>query len=375
MKIGLVVNPWAGVGGSVALKGSDGKAVREEALKRGAIPLANTKTETMLKAFNNALTHKNRTQWFTGPTDMGENALANSHITPTLIAPLTMPTQTETEHTEQLTQWLIQQEVDVIVFAGGDGTARDIYRITDGKLPVLGIPAGVKIHSGVFAVTAHAAGEVLAGLVDGRVTDLRVEEVRDIDEDAFREDIVRTRYFGEMPVPMLGEYMQHTKIGGTQDDGLVLSDIADWLAEQMDDDTCYFVGSGKSTATLMAHLDLPNTLLGVDAVYQSKVIKPDCTAADLRELLNQFTCQAIVSVIGGQGHIFGRGNAQFSPDVLRTLGKERLRIIGTKGKLKALNGRPFLLDTSDPALDQEWSGLIPVITGYNDQAIYPVGTQ
>jgi predicted polyphosphate/ATP-dependent NAD kinase len=221
-------------------------------------------------------------------------------------------------------------------------------------------------------VTAHAAGEVLAGLVDGRITEVRREEVRDIDEAAFRKNQVRSTHFGDMLIPVAGEFMQQVKVGGIESDELVLSDIADWLESQLDPERLYLVGSGKTTATLMDHLNIANSLLGIDAIKAGQLIQGDCTEADLLALLADQDATAIVSIIGGQGHILGRGNPQFSPAVLACLGKENLWVIGSKGKLRSLAGRPLLIDSSDPGLDRQWAGLVTVITGFDDRVIYPL---
>jgi len=372
MKIGFVVNPWAGIGGAVALKGSDGSEIRAEALALGARQRANEKALTALTAFVEYNQFPKRVSWFTGAADMGASTLALAGIASLSIVPGTPPLQTESTDTALVVDWFKNQNVDLIVFAGGDGTARDICGVVGTQIPVLGIPAGVKIHSGVFAVTAHAAGEVLAGLVDGQLTELHCEEVRDIDEDAFRNNRVRAKFYGEMNVPVAGEFMQHVKVGGVESEPMVLSDIADWLIEELDPDTCYFIGSGGTTATLMEHLDIRNTLLGIDAIKNGQVLKTDCTENDLLELLSCHSCMAIISVIGGQGHILGRGNAQFSPQVLKLLGRDNLLVVGSKAKLKSLEGRPLYLDTTDPALDRQWAGIIPIITGYNNKVIYPV---
>jgi predicted polyphosphate/ATP-dependent NAD kinase len=374
MKIGLVVNPWAGVGGAVALKGSDGSAIRTEALKRGAVPRANEKTGHMLHAFLSHSKPDNSVQWFCAPADMGEHALLHAGI---LSQEITVHSrinveQTEAEHTQLTMKWFKAMAVDIVVFAGGDGTARDVCSELGTLIPVIGVPAGVKIHSGVFAVTAHAAGEVLAGLVNGSITELHTEEVRDIDEDAFRDNRVASKYYGEMNIPVAGEFMQHVKVGGIESDELVLNDISEWLESRLEKNVCYFIGSGKTTESLMTYLQLPNTLLGVDAFMNGQVIKGDCTDSDLLKFLEVHPCKAILSIIGGQGHIFGRGNAQFSPAVIKTLGKDNVWIIGSKNKLKSLEGRSLLVDTTIPELDQEWAGLIAVITGYNDTVIYPV---
>lgn len=373
MRIGFIINPWAGIGGTVALKGSDGADIRTEALHRGAHPKALEKAGIALHELN-SLVLKSEVQWYCPPGSMGEDALRaefgmDSELN---VQPTTLPEQTEAVDTRQAARWFMTQQVDLILFAGGDGTARNLLDEVGERVPVLGIPAGVKIHSGVFAVTPHAAGQVLAGLLTGDITELHQEEVRDIDEDAFRDNRVVARHYGDMQVPVSGEFMQHVKVGGIENQALVLNDIADWFVEEMADDICYFIGSGKSTATLMDKLNLNNTLLGIDAIYQGQVIRADCTESDLLELLDQYDCRAVISVIGGQGHIFGRGNAQFSPRVLRRLTRAHVTVIGTKAKLKSLEGRPLLMDTSDPALDNEWAGIIPVLTGYNDHVIYPV---
>jgi predicted polyphosphate/ATP-dependent NAD kinase len=374
MNIGFIINPWAGVGGSVALKGSDGAVTRAEALARGAIPRAQDRAAVMLQAFLQHWQTRQAVTWFTAPDDMGETVLRQqlSSSADIRIQPRESLTQTEAEHTEQAVAWCLKQNVSLIVFAGGDGTARDICRINAQQVPVIGIPAGVKIHSGVFAVTPHAAGEVLAGLLNGELTELRLDEVRDIDEDAFRENKVRSRYYGEMKIPIAGMFMQHVKVGGVESDALVLNDIAEWLIESFEENTTYFIGSGKSTATVMAQMQLPNTLLGVDAIRDGELIQADCTEADILRLLNEAPAKLVISIIGGQGHIFGRGNAQFSATVLEKIEKDNVLLIGSKNKLKTLNGKPLLVDTGSIVLDQAWAGLIPVLTGYDNAVLYPV---
>lgn len=373
MKIGLIINPWAGLGGTVALKGSDGIQIRNEAIKRGAKQRAMEKTLVALKSF---VDHSSLQQldvyWYCPSESMGATALEELNTNNVTVMDVKLPDQTESTHTKLAAKWLKETDVDLILFAGGDGTARDICDVIGTTIPVLGIPAGVKIHSGVFAVTPHAAGEVLAGLVDGRITRLQIEEVKDIDEEAFRNNQVKSKYYGEMNIPVAGEFMQHVKVGGIESEPLVMNEICEWLQEQMQEGVCYLVGSGKTTAQLMEYMSVSNTLLGVDAVINGQLIQADCTARDISELQSNYDCKAILSIIGGQGHIFGRGNAQFNPDIIRKLGKKNILIIGTKAKLKSLEGRPLYVDTSDPKLDKKMAGLITLITGYNDELIYPV---
>lgn len=371
MKIGFIVNPWSGIGGSVALKGSDGQAIREEALKRGAQQKAMAKATTMLSTYlqDHPL---DANDWFSAEGDLGASILHQHGIQSIHIYPERLPTQTESIDSQNIVSWFIQNQVDLVVFAGGDGTARDMCTVLGADIPVLGIPTGVKIHSGVFAVTPHAAGEVLSGLLNGQLTDLRLEEVRDIDEEAFRHNRVASKYFGEMKVPVSAEFMQHVKVGGIEQEDLVLNDIGEWLDEIHQSDVVYFMGSGKTIDYFMERNNIPNTLLGVDAVLNGNVIKADCTEQDILFLAKQYKSKAIISIIGGQGHIFGRGNHQFSPQVLEALTKSAFIVIGTKAKLKTLEGRPLLIDSGDRSTDVKWAGLITLLTGYNDEVLYPL---
>jgi predicted polyphosphate/ATP-dependent NAD kinase len=266
--------------------------------------------------------------------------------------------------------------VDLILFAGGDGTARDIFDVVGSSFPVLGIPAGVKMHSGVFAVSPEAAGELLLQLVQGGLVGLMPREVRDIDEEAFRHDQVRSRFYGEMLVPGEGRYLQHTKVGGRESPELVADDIADWLVEHMETDRTYLIGPGSTTAGIMAKLGLENTLLGVDVVRNGEVLANDADEATLLKLLAAAPDGAaiVVTVIGGQGNVFGRGNQQFSPDVIRRVGLDNILVVAAKSKIAALEGRPLLVDTNDPELDQELSGWRTVITGYEDRILYRVSS-
>lgn len=365
--LGLIVNPLAGLGGSVALKGSDG--VAELALEKGAVPKAGIRTQTALKVLSDV---KEQIRIVTCPDDMGETWAKALGFECDVLAGI-RTADTSPDDTKRAAELLKQQHVDLLLFAGGDGTARDICAVVDDSFPVLGIPAGVKIHSGVYGVTPQAAGEVVKLLVEGKLVDLKPQDVRDIDEDAFRQNQVKAKLFGEMIVPQAGEFVQSVKQGGIEQEELVLEDMAAYLAQELEPDVLYFVGSGKTTQALMNHLYLENTLLGVDAVLNEQVIANDLTEQQILELLNQHTnAKIIVSVIGGQGHIFGRGNQQFSPEVIRKVGRDNIWILCTKTKLRLLDGKPLNVDTGDPELDHEMSGHIEIITGYQDKVLYPV---
>jgi predicted polyphosphate/ATP-dependent NAD kinase len=240
----------------------------------------------------------------------------------------------------------------------------------------LGIPAGCKIHSGVYAITPTAAGRVVELMITNQLVSLTDADVMDIDESLFRQGIVKAKRFGEMQVPSELRYIQAVKSGGIESDELVLQDIAADVIAKMDDEL-FIIGSGSTTAFVMEELALENTLLGVDAISEQALIASDLTEPQLWQLIQPYAqgkIKLLITLIGGQGHIFGRGNQQLSPRVIRAIGKENIIIIATKAKLNALQARPLIADTGDSELDIVLSGYLAVITGYNDQVLYPVAS-
>jgi predicted polyphosphate/ATP-dependent NAD kinase len=240
-------------------------------------------------------------------------------------------------------------------------------------LPVLGIPSGVKMQSGVFALLPESAAAVIDLLLRAGLVDVRLQEVRDIDEAAYRRGEVRSRCFGELLVPEAGHFVQATKQGGMEVEALVLDDIAAEVASRMDAETLYLIGPGTTPRALMESLGLPNTLLGIDAIRAGRVVAADLSGPQLEHLLAQEAgaVVAILTATGGQGSLLGRGNQQLTPAVLRRIGREHIWIIATKSKMQALAGRPLLIDTNDPDLDRQFTGFYRVITGYRDEIFYP----
>ena len=367
-KLGVIVNPFAGIGGALALKGSDGAEVRNKALSMGAQKQANQKMARALKLLSNA---DQPVDIFTAGGEMGATVCESLSLPHTVV--YEAKGQTEAEHTQAAASAIIDKGIDLLMFAGGDGTARNLCDVVGERVPVLGVPAGCKIHSGVYAVTPSAAGEVLAMMVKGELVSEIEAEVRDIDESAFREGRVIARPFGEMRVPEALHYIQAVKMGGREDDEMVQEDIAAYITELMEDepDTLFVMGSGSTVNAVMAHQGLNNTLLGVDVVKDGKVIASDVTADTLLSLTRDCKTKIIVTVIGGQGHILGRGNQQLSPAVLRQVGKENLLIIATKQKIQGLSQRPLIFDSGDAELDASLAGTVSIITGYRDRVLYP----
>ena len=371
-RLGLVINPVAGSGGSVALKGSDGMVQRAQQL--GALPLAQVRTRSALE---NLQAINDQFQVYAAAHDMGEFVCRDLGFNVTVVSQ-NAAGETAAIDTENAVTALLQQGIDLLVFAGGDGTARNVFNammLCDAKqrVPVLGIPAGCKIHSAVYAVTPQHAGELLYKLIRGRPLLVQEASVMDIDEEAFRQDIVKARRYGTLNVPAENEYMQGTKEGGVSNQEIILQDIAAYIVETMEDDVLYFIGSGRTPLAVMDALQLESTLLGIDAVLNRNLIAKDLNEKKLVELMAAHPVKIVITIIGGQGHLFGRGNQQFSPAVIRAVGFKNILIIATPDKLHALNGRPIRVDTGDAALDKSLVGMTQVITGYDEQTLYRVG--
>ena len=277
--LGLIVNPLAGIGGAAALKGSDG--VAEQALALGAAPRAVERTRQALEVL---LPLRERLRFLTFPGPMGGDLLAEMGFHFEVIGELAGE-RTSAEDTRRAVTLLQDAGVALILFAGGDGTARDVAAVAREGQPVLGIPAGVKIHSGVYAVSPRAAGELARRLVEGGLVRLAQGEVRDLDEAALREGRVAARWYAELTVPEEGRFMQHVKQAGVETEELVLADIADWLRDTWEDGVRYVFGPGSTLHGLARELGLETTLLGVDVIENGEVIARDVTEQQLFELV------------------------------------------------------------------------------------------
>jgi predicted polyphosphate/ATP-dependent NAD kinase len=349
------------------LKGTDGIDVRQRAISLGAVSHVPERVKIALDSLRD---YRDRFQLITYPDPMGAQSCIASGLQHEVVGQI--GNQTTSADTFRAVQLFQQQGVDLILFAGGDGTARDVCSAMGKPLPVLGIPCGVKMHSAVFAVNPRAAGEIITRLIRGELVNLVTGEVRDIDEVAFRAGQLRTRYFGEMLVPEPGRFVQHVKSGGLEVEELVLDEIAAWVIENMSADVLYLMGSGSTVAHIMQQLGLDNTLLGVDVVCDGQVLVADATESQILAHLKPGQSKLIITPIGGQGHLLGRGNQQLSAAVVRAIGRENMLVVSTRTKLKMLEGRPLLVDTGDPDLDSQLSGVLEIITGYNDAVLYRV---
>ena len=375
-KLGLVINPYAGIGGSVGLKGSDGDEIRAEAFARGAEPRALSRVQRCLKILK-SFAADIHIYCFAG--DMGESALQQSGFGYTLVgAPQSSPSSAQ--DTFKAVAALVKESVDIILFAGGDGTARNIADALQQERAehqvVLGVPSGVKMHSGVYTITPEAAGEILLCLLKKQLVNVQACDVRDIDEAAFREGKVKTRIYASMNVPVLTQFLQQVKNSGAAQDELVKLDIANYLIDNLVDDALYILGPGSTTKVFLDQLGIAGTLLGVDVLFNRKLVAADVTSTQLFNIIDNHSgeIKLILTAIGGQGHIFGRGNQQLTPEILRRIDRNNIQIIATKEKIGSLQNRPLLVDSNDPELDKSFTGYQTVLVGYDEFIMYPIGS-
>ncbi len=377
MKIGFVINPLAGLGGSVALKGSDGDDIVQQAIALGAQPQAQKRAMTALQeAFSGTEIPADITL-FSASADMGEDVLQSLNLPCRVVHE--KAEKSSAADTRYVITRFIEEKLDLIVFAGGDGTARDVLDVLGTAtqqaspqmdIPVIGIPAGVKIHSAVYASTPLHAGELIKQLINGVAMSLHEAQVMDLDEQAFREGRVISKCYGYLTVPVDDRRMQLMKQGGLNDEDIAQQDIAAEIIENMEADVIYLIGSGSTTAEIMHQLDLQNTLLGVDIICNRKLLENDADEQSILHFIEQHPAKMVVTIIGGQGHVFGRGNQQLSAKVIRRVGRENIIIVATEEKILSLNQRPMITDTGDTGLDRQLAGLYSVVSGYQHKTLY-----
>lgn len=369
-KLGFIVNPIAGMGGRVGLKGTDGKEILEKAIRLGASQEAPVKAMHALKKLESI---RDSILVVTCSGSMGQNEAEQLGFNTKIILDSEEEKTTE-EHTRKAAAKMAEEKVDLLLFVGGDGTARDIYNALGDNLVVLGVPAGVKIHSPVYANTPEKAGELALKYLKGEKVLVKEEEVVDIDEDAFREDMVSTKLYGYLKVPFEKSFMQNRKAPTPLSEEISQMTIALDVVDHMEEGTYYVIGPGSTTRAIMTTLGLPYTLLGVDIVLNKKVVQLDASEKGILHYIKDSPSKLIITPTGGQGYLIGRGNQQISSEVLKNIGRDNIIIISTNGKIIDLRGKPLIIYTGDEYVDKSLKGYYRVKIGYNNEVMYPVET-
>jgi predicted polyphosphate/ATP-dependent NAD kinase len=365
-KVGFIVNPIAGMGGAVGLKGTDGKEILEKAVTLGAKPVAPARAETFLSGLKPI---KENIRLIVGAGLMGENEAHNQDFCCKVFGE--QKKDTCPEDTMETAKMIADEGVDLLVFCGGDGTARDVLNAVDAQIPVLGVPTGVKMHSAVFAVDPKAAARIVSRFLRKQLP-LWETEVMDIDEEAFRRGRVSARLHGYLLSPYEPSLIQGAKMASPMTESELRNQaaIAIYVTETMEDDVVYVVSAGTTTRTIGDILDEKKTLLGVDLFVNKKIVARDVNEKQILEAIDDKQAKIVVTPIGGQGFIFGRGNQQISPQVIRKVGKDNIIVIATENKMKNL--KSLKVDTGDPELDAAFHGTIKVVTDYKVEQKVPI---
>ncbi len=363
-KLGLIVNPIAGMGGAVGLKGTDGKTTLKKAIDLGAKPVAPARAELFL-SFLKPL--ENEIQLITAGGIMGAYEAHNAGFKCEIV--YNAKNETYAVDTKNATKVMMSKGLDLLVFCGGDGTARDIMDVVSMRLPMLGVPTGVKMHSAVFAFNPEIAASTTIHFLFDRVP-LREAEVMDVDEEAFRNGRVSARLYGYVFTPYEADSIQSIKVASptTEEELRNQAAIAVYFIDEiMKPDILYVLGPGTTTRVIADLLNEKKTLLGVDIMCNRKIIAHDVSEKTILEMTKKKNSRIVVTPIGGQGFIFGRGNQQISSNVIRQVGVNNFIVIATKSKLRQL--RKLRVDTGDLLLDKEIRGSISVITDYKEQTV------
>lgn len=361
-RIGLIVNPIAGMGGSVGLKGTDGD-IFKKAIKMGAKPI----TPKRVRSFLSNLKNIGNMLLLVAPGNMGANIVKETGMNFEIIGNINQ--ETTAEDTKRIAKMMKQQNIELLIFCGGDGTARDIFDAIGLSIPVIAIPSGVKMFSSVFALNPKAAAQIVNKYAKETI-ETQAKEILDIDEDAFRDNRLVSKLYGYLMVPKVQNLTQNSKDSSKSGRSVKenKTEIAQQIINTFKKDTLYLLGPGTTVKSITDYLDLGKSLLGVDAIYNKSLIGEDLNENGIIKLLNKYPIRKIiVSPIGGQGFVFGRGNKQFTPKVLQKVGRKNIIIIGTEEKIKSL--KCLRVDTGDDEIDKMLVGLTKVIIGYKEELI------
>lgn len=353
------------MGGAVGLKGSDGLVAHAREL--GAQEVAAQRAVRALEALREIA---KGIEILTAGNSMGETALQTSRLDHEVVF---RPTNQETsaEDTQRAAATMVERGIDLLLFAGGDGTARDVLQAVGDRIPVLGIPAGVKMHSAVFAITARHAGDVARRFLSGD-SSIVVESAEVMDRENVGSGPASPRLYGFVRTPRAPLLVQHAKMAMRSSDEADLEAACAHITNLARDDTLSIIGPGTTTRMIKRRLGFEGTLDGVDLVAEGRLLASDCGEQQILEAMNGRRARIIVGVIGGQGYLFGRGNQQISADVIRRVGRENIVVLASRSKLLSLSDGCLFVDTGDSELDQMLAGYIPVHTGPGQRMMFRI---
>ena len=371
MKLGFIVNPIAGMGGRVGLRGTD--RVLAEAIARGAKPIAPQRAlEFMHKLKENLEDKEIEILTFSGIMG-GEEAISAGFSVQ--ILPIKIERKTSAEDTKRAVKLFTVAGVDLIVFVGGDGTAKDIFDATKGRseVPVLGVPSGVKMYSGIFAVNPSDAADVVLAF-SKKQAEITEFEIMDADEKAIRSNTFAMKFYGFLRGPFTPMRVQGSKQVSpeTVDEKDNQLAIARFVIEDMQPKATYILGPGTTVKCIAELLGVEKTVLGVDIYKKGKITLDVDERRILKEVNDWHNTWIVLSPIGHQGILLGRGNQQISPEIIKRVGKERIIVVATKSKLQSIEGGVLRVDMGDVEANNMLRGYVKVVTDYKEWRLMSV---
>jgi len=364
------VNPIAGLGGRVGLKGTDG--VADEAVRRGAAPVAPAKAEEMLRVLAR-MPQARGIEWLTCGGAMGRDALRSAGFVAEVAYHCGQ--RTSARDTQDACREFLARKVDLIVFVGGDGTARDVAAAVGSAVPIVGVPSGVKMHSAVFGVHPQSVAQIVADFADGTTAAVDAE-VLDLDEEKYRQGEWVVRLYHTAKTLHQPTLIQTGKMMFEEIPEVDARDgIAEHVIEEIEEapDVVFLLGPGGTLDHVKRKLGIKGSLLGIDAVKGKRLLAADLDEAGIRRLLDEHSAARLVlSPVGAQGFVLGRGNLEVSPDVLRRIGLGNLIIVATPDKLR--HTPALRVDTGDAVLDRAFTEkeYLLVVQGYREMKMHPI---
>jgi predicted polyphosphate/ATP-dependent NAD kinase len=358
VKIGFLINPIAGMGGRIGLGGTDGKS-RDELKKLGAAEIAQQRAISALRVLREQPCGRDLV-FLTSRGAMGGDAFAYLKMKCEIIHEA--PVESGAKDTAEACSRFLADGAELIVFVGGDGTARDVAGIVGKRVPILGIPSGVKMHSSVFVNAPEDVGRAVQGFFDRHRT---VEgEVMDVDEESFRAGRVSARLFSIVLVPDSSDSLQPRKSPTDQStEADEIEEIAEYFAQNIDPETLYLLGTGSTVGAISRKLGIERSDLAVNAIVGGRQVGQNLSEKDILALVDKHRkAKIVVTPIGGQGFVFGRGNQQLSAEILVRFKNDDIVIIAGPTKLNKI--RSLRADTDDAGVNERLRGYWKVLTGY-----------
>ncbi len=337
LRIGFLINPIAGMGGRVGLHGTDGD-LATRAIERGATSHSRKRARITLAELSSV----SNIEFLTPRGAMGGELLVElqnekTYLPHVSLTDFTPGSDTSSEDTRSVISEFQSENVDLILFAGGDGTARDIFNVVGDRIPMLGIPSGVKMRSGVFGLHPGDVAEILKRLVAQEKPQYSTAEILDLGIGS--TDYSASEFFGVARTPSAPDLIQRSKSSHSSTSETGLKELAIHYANNLKQETLYLFGPGGTTQLILqaAQPDQRFDAAGVHALFNGDVVGSDLGEDAILELLDRYAnVQLVVGVIGGQGYLFGRGNQQLSAAVIDRIGWDRIFIIASSAKLLEL---------------------------------------